>query len=522
VSWIAQSNSAADASEYFTFQVNEAAKTIAVTGVKLGNGVLNGFFVGASGGTTTRIQVYVEYTYEFELKTSGIITREPRNGNTIIIPFRVFPADLEITAQASDPAKLEVKSVSLNTLTGEGAVELTPLGEKNGLSVTVQAVNPRDRVNTPILRTQYINLRYDDLTVTPVFDLEAGSFSSYDPKTNTLYLGDGEQSLFHLRVAEDNADLENLSVFWQSVNGAAADNLAANQGGYISLSKEPGVSNSGEPLWRIGHGFDYISAEPYYLISRDLKFRVWKTIYSGDFYTVQIPHQFSQTTYYTSEWRSNQYETDSPIEIRTADPNTAVTGWYVHTNDWWDFLDHKQRAYLAVKSPSTIIADVMGGYDGTEKTYTVDMTQETRKEESDDDGNTSILASYRNGEVLHCEVFYEPVAPYAVSMARFQGNPNYFRPALSGDEYNWGGWWSGGNSWTKTFDAEPLHAYTTTTTSKNSAVLAAYYGQIKLTYKRFDGTSGEKVINVQIQRRDCESYNNGTWRGVSPGRWEMQ
>jgi hypothetical protein len=36
VSWIAQSNSAADASEYFTFRVNEAAKTISVTGVKLG------------------------------------------------------------------------------------------------------------------------------------------------------------------------------------------------------------------------------------------------------------------------------------------------------------------------------------------------------------------------------------------------------------------------------------------------------------------------------------------------------
>jgi hypothetical protein len=40
--------------------VNEAAKTISVTGIKLGSGVLNGLFVGATGGTTTRIQVYVE------------------------------------------------------------------------------------------------------------------------------------------------------------------------------------------------------------------------------------------------------------------------------------------------------------------------------------------------------------------------------------------------------------------------------------------------------------------------------
>jgi hypothetical protein len=156
VSWAAQSNSAADASEYFTFQVNEAAKTISVTGVKLGSGALNGFFVGTSGGTTTRIQVSVEYTYEFELKTSGIIAREPVNGDTITIPFRVFPADLEITARVSDPEKLEVKSVSLNTLTGEGTVELTPLGEKKGLAVTLSAVNPQDTVNTPVIRTQYI------------------------------------------------------------------------------------------------------------------------------------------------------------------------------------------------------------------------------------------------------------------------------------------------------------------------------------------------------------------------------
>ncbi|MDR2053097.1 MAG: hypothetical protein LBP80_06765 [Treponema sp.] len=244
VSWIAQSNSAANgtaaASEYFTFQVNEAAKTISVTGVKLGNGVLNGFFVGTSGGTTTRIQVYVEYTYEFELKTSGIITREPGNGNTITIPFRVFPTDLEITAQVSDPAKLELKSVSLNTLTGEGTVVLTPLGEKKGLSVTLNATNPKDRVNTPIVRTQYIDLRYENLTITPVFDFEAGSFSYYDSRTNTLYLGDGEQSLFHLNILEENAELENLQVFWQSVNGSAADNKEVKNGGIFRWPRKAG------------------------------------------------------------------------------------------------------------------------------------------------------------------------------------------------------------------------------------------------------------------------------------------
>jgi hypothetical protein len=324
VSWIAQSNSAADASEYFTFQVNEAAKTISVTGVKLGSGMLNGFFVGATGGTTTRIQVYVEYTYEFELKTSGVITREPRAGNTITIPFRVFPADLEITVQVSDPGKLEVKSVSLNTLTGEGKVELTPLGEKNGLTVTISATNPQDRINTPIMRTQHINLRYENLTITPVFDFEAGAFSYYDSRTNTLYLGDGEQSLFHLDILEENAELENLQVFWQSVNGSTVDNKEVKNGGHISLAKESGTSNSGEPLWRIGHNLDHLSTSPFFLISKDLYYKVQSKKYS--YITVQDPPTEDNPFGGSHEETITTINENSTYETSQGQ---GITGWWV-------------------------------------------------------------------------------------------------------------------------------------------------------------------------------------------------
>jgi hypothetical protein len=324
VSWVAQSNSAADASEYFTFQLNEAAKTISVTGVKLGNGALNGFFVGTSGGSTTRIQVYVEYTYEFELNTSGIITMEPENGNTITIPFRVFPADLEITAQVSDPGKLEVQSVSLNTLTGEGAVVLTPLGEKSGLSVTVNAANPQDTVNTPLIRTQYIDLRYEDLTITPVFDFEAGSFSYYDAATNTLYLGDGEQSLFHLNVLEENAELEDLPVFWQSVNGSAADNKEVTNGGHISLDKESGTPDSGAPLWRIGHNTDHLSASPFFLISKDLYYTVFAQSYT---YTAATGPSAESSPFGGSHAEAAASVTEDTTY--SAAQGQGITGWWV-------------------------------------------------------------------------------------------------------------------------------------------------------------------------------------------------
>jgi hypothetical protein len=225
----------------------------------------------------------VEYTYEFEVKTSGIITAEPRNGTTITIPFKVFPPDLEITATTSDTKKLEVKSISLNAITGKGEVVVAALGEKSGLTVTIRAANPKDKENTPIIRTQQINLGYEHITITPVFDMEAGAFSRYDANTNTLYLGDGEQTLFHLKVFEENAELEDLQVFWQSVNTATADNKEVKNGGYINLAKENGTSDSGEPLWRIGHNLDHISAVPFYLISKDLFYNVYaeKTIWSS-------------------------------------------------------------------------------------------------------------------------------------------------------------------------------------------------------------------------------------------------
>jgi hypothetical protein len=525
VSWLAQSNGSTDASEYFTFQVNEAAKTISITGLKLGSGMLNAYFVGTSGGATTRIQIYVEYTYEFVLKTSGIITGEPRNGNTLAIPFRVFPPDLDITAQVSDQKKLEIKSISLNKLTGEGKVEATPLGEKNGLFVTISASNPRDKVNTPIIRTQYINLRYQNLSITPVFDFEAGSFSSYDGKTNTLYLGDGEQTLFHLKVLEENTNLENLQVFWQSVNGATADNTEAGSGGAISLARENSSASSGEQLWRIGHNSDYLSGEPYYLISRDLKYRLWKTIYSGTIYSVQVPHEGSDDgstyIYYTTEYHSTQTQSDTPKEIRTADPNTGITRWYVYTRDWWDLLNHKQRAYIGLETASPIMSStITRSFDGVERTWISDHTNIIYQTADDEYG--TVLASYRDGEVYNCEVFYDPVTPYVLRKSTFEANPNYYRPMMSGREYDWGEWWSSSNSWDAVFGAAQFHKYATPTSSKDSAVIATYYGQIKLTYKRFDGNPGEKVINVQIQKRECEAYNNGKWREVSPGRWEMR
>jgi hypothetical protein len=120
----------------------------------------------------------------------------------------------------------------------------------------------------------------------------------------------------------------------------------------------------------------------------------------------------------------------------------------------------------------------------------------------------------------YVDVQYRDVKPYVLRDDLFKANPNYYRTGMSGSGSE--GWWIFSDSDSADYPPRQYHQYATPTTSKNSAVTGTYYGQIKLTYKRYDGTTGEKTVNVQIQKRECEAYNNGKWREVSPGRWEMQ
>jgi hypothetical protein len=154
--------------------------------------------------------------------------------------------------------------------------------------------------------------------------MEAGAFSRYDPATNTLYLGDGEQALFHLDIFEENAELENLQVFWQSVNGANVDNKETKDGGHISLAKESGTSDSGEPLWRLGHKLDHLSASPFFLISKDLFYSVYAT--KTTYKTVQDPPAPGQLE------GSSHIETTTTVTENTtysAAQGQGITEWWV-------------------------------------------------------------------------------------------------------------------------------------------------------------------------------------------------
>jgi hypothetical protein len=319
VTWIGMGGNGGDISNIFSFVVNDAAKTISVTGKNLGSGYLQGYFASSQGSSTKQLQVYVEYNYQFDLKTSGYITREPGPGTVIQIPFTVYPADMEVTGISSDESKMIIKSISRNSITGEGMVEITPLGEKNNLYVQLQAKNPQDTVNQPIVRTQYINLRYENISVTPVFDYMAGSFTEY--RNGILYLGDGEEKLFHFEISEPNAQVDNLQVTW--INGTGQDTRTTNAGGFITLAKENIDANTGKQMWRIKHGEDH-TQDGWWMITRDMKYKTW------------------------TETSSN---TPNPVisDVRyfTADPNTGIKKWsMIRYDSGGKYEEHTSTYYL--------------------------------------------------------------------------------------------------------------------------------------------------------------------------------
>lgn len=303
INWIEMMNSSSsfgNVDDFFDFSVNESTKTITITGKELGSGTLYGYSANDSGTAKAQLSVICEYNYELEFDyESGILTMIPDDSgklttknsphNLAEIPFHVYPkSGMELEVSSSDPA-IEITSYSFDSSTGKGIIYVKALTEETGGYITLTATNPNDKINTPITRKKYINSKYSKYTINPVFNFEAGSFSSYKPNENngcagTLHLGDGENYLFYLDVAEPNAKLENIKITYNAIDNGVdtqigkkecsdEDDDQYNNGKgkdqphiYFTGSKindttgiltEETTDENGVKYYRIGHNYDY-------------------------------------------------------------------------------------------------------------------------------------------------------------------------------------------------------------------------------------------------------------------------
>jgi hypothetical protein len=335
VNWMHQFNTVNGAA-FFEYSVDETTKTITITGKEVGNGVITGYFSTSDGGAVQALNVYVEYLYDLALHAPLQVKLEP-DEQTYKLPFTVYPRSMTMDAVSSHPDKLQVKSVSLDARTGQGEIEVLPLGEQLDVRLTVKATNPRDTFNGVITRQQAFLIYYENVDFEFDFNYQAGAFSYFNPNegdNGALHLGDGETMTFRIVTPQKNLDISNVNVSFSSPAAGADPHVRLQQGendGYIRLVKDPPGEGG---LYRVEHTKDIFGGIGYRINYKlQVRYRRWsdgRIMYEGDTNSSAVyPHFkpydiaftfascFSNLPEYTNQYFTTAYPRN-PIPFTTS------------------------------------------------------------------------------------------------------------------------------------------------------------------------------------------------------------
>ena len=253
INWIAQMNSTSSSLgdqtvNYFTYEVDSAAKKIRITGLKNNpNGVagtLTGFMMGASAANIPKLNVYVQYNVELSVTNSSgsalpsIYNNEPDTKNTREFYVMYYPKDLDIdifdgdtkiaciAPETSSHGCTTYKSDLIDVISTEKEIYTDSKDGKEKVklkvviapklegttNIKVEANLPLDtaRANKVIRNISY-NAYYEDYDIQAFFDLiPDNAFTYYDG--NTIHLSDGEEISVYFKIMNENAKGEILDI----------------------------------------------------------------------------------------------------------------------------------------------------------------------------------------------------------------------------------------------------------------------------------------------------------------------
>jgi hypothetical protein len=280
VSWFAQSSgNAASAGSLFDYTIDAVEKTITITGNSVGTGSISGYISSSAGAKMVTLQVIVEYNYSLFFTNAPYRASHRPDEGAFTYTFKVFPKNLRVETASSNPAVLSVPpTATVDPLTGIGSVTCTPLGEAANVSVSFTGYLPDSVDPIPVVSGERIaDVMYDAYQFTPIFELQSGAYSRYE--NNRVALGDGEEIVFYLDVAESLASPRDVWIEWIPPDGnppedaraapggnkAGAGQMPASSGdGYIALSQDA------NGRFRIKHNADRTDSGNYFLITGDL------------------------------------------------------------------------------------------------------------------------------------------------------------------------------------------------------------------------------------------------------------
>ena len=482
INWLEMMNGSSSfgsTDDFFDFSVNESTKIITITGKELGSGIIYGYSANDSGTAKTQLNVICEYNYELEIDgesgiikmypdDTGLLTTKTSPHNLAEIPFHVYPrSGMDLNITSSDPA-IEITSYSYNSTNGTGVIYVKALTEcKDGQYITLTATNPDDKTNTPISRVKYINSKYDNYTINPVFNFSAGSFSNYvansgNGNAGTMYLSDGESYSFYLEVKEPNAKLQDFSVTFNP-NTSSCDTMLGkkecdnNSDPHIYLSKDITDSN-GVQYYTIGHNFDYIE-KGYYI--------------KGNYKLNEIP---------------------SSLDISEFWIHTAF-GWYHPGVTWaWDAINWPDCYLKTNKNSYTIISNNGLKYNNSNFSSRINYDVSSLVKDK-----IHSLANKVDDDIY-----------YYSSM----GKNYYYYSNIVGVKY-WGADYFCSYKYVLNY-LDLIPSFRGKTDCKDSDIVETVSGSsFTISYKDVNNVntsnSDEKIINIIFQRRDCIKNTNGLW-----------
>lgn len=530
--------------EPFTFSNNETSKELTIHGVDVGSGTIYGRFASTEGTAASSLSVKSEYLYEVQFDAGGVVQTEPSKGTVARIPFHVWPTNLEVKATSLCP-DMTIKSYSVDSKTGKGEVLVETSKEFIGEKIQISATNPRDLANTPKFAEQAVNSFYKELHIRPVFNYTTGNFSKYNSNKNELVLADGESVSFFLDVQEQNADVNDIKVYWH--DGPEKDSKVEQNDGYISLGSgtnkqngawlmpQSGEGENGQILYTLSHTHDEIKSATlfqglYEPISLSLRYGGNQRVTIGSYRPLTCTQ--SEGTYHPAgyydyehgktwrdEWWEGHHHTDSCYGSRIyqkyhspiyADINwqggaqTVTLGSTIWEYGWdgecTDGIYHDFHSGLWYNDDGSITSSNDGTHTishcgGT--TQFVNITGKTVYNNFESWAKKNLQKI--SDDFIVCEVD---------EVKKILGRAGSF----SGQEVRWS--WNWGNDYdyyhfTGNYDLVPIPGYVGKTQSRDSRLVSKHEGgYLTVVYTRMGANIESKVIPVVTEIRNCPMDTN--------------
>ena len=601
VNWVTQmTNMGTDTTNYFSFEDDTAKRQLRITGIKDypggAAGTISGYIMGASSGNMETVKVYVEYDLQLSLqdmkgnRLTQVYNDDPDTANVKQFQVKYYPIDLDIDICAdgqvlacvpyennslghsanNNHSLFSIGDIEKEIITEEGinkclmSVSIIPRSEGDE-TISVKASLPNDTSGTYSKSESFMYSAYYDEYELEI-DLDkytpVGAFTRYSTSINdtgyikgdalnTLYIGDGEEAIFTVRIANENAagkisdkpyqwitdglgnnasratevkettnsvitnkDSDRLEkakiIFSNSIKEPqeVSKNKKNAIKGVVSISTEKPME--GHIVYRIAHNWDFYKDLPSDVVGPDIS--TWEN--------------YKKANIYNDNFILTLQNKGVDYWLISQEMYKEINGqkYYMISHNYNNIPSSKVLTPSWSKSTSsrTWYSGFLWCVKNVEAKQTVKLVAKTQ------DGRNSTLFDKTNHntnqyltELVNYVDYESNTIPYVISTEELLKN-KFFCPDDNyrkiGYYYNDDGWWgAGGNADNIQYSInyhlpKLLHQYITPTISKeNTKENDDAYAKLLICYEDAHGNPKEATVNVTFEKRLCEAYTNGNW-----------